>query len=332
MGTSVCRTLVTGGAGFIGSNLVDALLEQGHEVRVFDNFSTGERRNLMHVAGDIEIVEGDLRSFERALTAVRGCELVLHQGALPSVPRSVQDPLTSNETNATGTLNVLLAARETEVRRVVYASSSSCYGLTPGEVKREDMLITPVSPYGVSKYAGEAYCRSFSEVYGLETVALRYFNVFGPRQNPVSEYAAVVPNFIAAALLGEPVTIYGDGEQARDFTYIDNVVAANLAAASVDGIGGETFNIAYGRRSTINELVALVGEIAATEMDVRHAPARPGDVRVSQADVTKARERLDYVPNVDLREGLRRTYEHMRADPSLLPAIHERRRWIAQAT
>jgi nucleoside-diphosphate-sugar epimerase len=332
MGTSVCRTLVTGGAGFIGSNLVDALLEQGHEVRVFDNFSTGERRNLMHVAGDIEIVEGDLRSFERALTAVRGCELVLHQGALPSVPRSVQDPLTSNETNATGTLNVLLAARETEVRRVVYASSSSCYGLTPGEVKREDMLITPVSPYGVSKYAGEAYCRSFSEVYGLETVALRYFNVFGPRQNPVSEYAAAVPNFIAAALLGEPVTIYGDGEQARDFTYIDNVVAANLAAASVDGIGGETFNIAYGRRSTINELVALVGEIAATEMDVRHAPARPGDVRVSQADVTKARERLDYVPNVDLREGLRRTYEHMRADPSLLPAIHERRRWIAQAT
>jgi UDP-glucose 4-epimerase len=326
------RTLVTGGAGFIGSNLVDALLEQGHQVRVFDNFSTGERRNLMHVAGDIEIVEGDLRSFERALTAVRGCEVVLHQGALPSVPRSVQDPLTSNATNATGTLNVLLAARETEVRRVVYASSSSCYGLTPGTVKREDMAIAPMSPYGVSKYAGEAYCRSFSEVYGLETVALRYFNVFGPRQNPVSEYAAVVPNFIAAALLGEPATIYGDGEQARDFTYIDNVVAANLAAASVDGIGGETFNIAYGRRSTINELAELVGEIAATEMDIRHAPARPGDVRVSQADVTKARERLGYVPNVDLREGLRRTYEHMRSDPSLLPAIHERRRWIAQAT
>jgi UDP-glucose 4-epimerase len=322
---------VTGGAGFIGSNLVDALLQEGHEVRVFDNFSTGERRNLMHVAGDIEIVEGDLRSFERALTAVRGCELVLHQGALPSVPRSVQDPLTSNETNATGTLNVLLAAREMEVRRVVYASSSSCYGLTPGEVKREDMAITPMSPYGVSKYAGEAYCRSFFEVYGLETVALRYFNVFGPRQNPVSEYAAVVPNFIAAALLSEPATIYGDGEQARDFTYIDNVVAANLAAAKARGIGGETFNIAYGRRSTINELVELVGEISGTEIDVHYAPARAGDVRVSQADVTKARERLDYVPHVDLREGLRRTYEHMRADPSLLPAIHERRRWIAQA-
>ena len=213
-----------------------------------------------------------------------------------------------------------------------FNASSSCYGLTPGEVKREDMAISPMSPYGVSKYAGEAYCRSFSEVYGLETVALRYFNVFGPRQNPVSEYAAIAPNFIAAALFGEPVTIYGDGEQARDFTYIDKVVAANLAAASVDGIGGETFNIAYGRRSTINELAELVGEIAGTEMDVRHAPARPGDVRVSQADVTRARERLDYVPNVELREGLRRTFEHMQSDPALLPAIHERRRWIAQAT
>jgi nucleoside-diphosphate-sugar epimerase len=254
----------------------------------------GERRNLMHVAGDIEIVEGDLRSFERALTAVRGCELVLHQAALPSVPRSVQDPLASNATNATGTLNVLRAAREPEIRRVVYASSSSCCGLILGEVKREDMPITPMSLYSVSKYAGEAYCRSFSEVYGLATVALRCFNVFG--QSPVSEFAAVVPNFIAPALLGEP------------------------------------FNIASGRRSMINELVELVGDIAGTEMDVRHAPARPGDVRVSQADVTKARERLDYVPNVDLREGLRRTYEHMRADPSLLPAIHERRRWIAQAT
>jgi UDP-glucose 4-epimerase len=328
----MARTLVTGGAGFIGSHLVDALLERGHAVRVFDNFSTGDRRNLMHVAGDIEIVEGDLRSFERALTAVRGCELVLHEGAMPSVPRSVQDPLTSNATNATGTLNVLLAAREMDVRRVVYASSSSCYGLTPGDVKREDMPITPMSPYGVSKYAGEAYCRSFAEVYGLETVALRYFNVFGPRQNPVSEYAAVVPNFIAAALLGEQATIYGDGEQARDFTYVDNVVSANLAAANAEGIGGETFNIAYGRRSTINELVGLIGDIAGTTIDVHYAPARPGDVRISQADVTKARKRLGYDPQVDLREGLRRTYEHMRTDPSVLPAIHERRRWIAQAT
>jgi UDP-glucose 4-epimerase len=219
-----------------------------------------------------------------------------------------------------------------DVRRVVYASSSSCYGLTPGDVKREDMPITPMSPYGVSKYAGEAYCRSFAEVYGLETVALRYFNVFGPRQNPVSEYAAVVPNFIAAALLGEQATIYGDGEQARDFTYVDNVVSANLAAANAEGIGGETFNIAYGRRSTINELVGLIGDIAGTTIDVHYAPARPGDVRISQADVTKARKRLGYDPQVDLREGLRRTYEHMRTDPSVLPAIHERRRWIAQAT
>jgi nucleoside-diphosphate-sugar epimerase len=326
------RTLVTGGAGFIGSNLVDALLDQGHEVRVFDNFSTGERRNLLHVAREIEIVEGDLRSFERAITAVRGCELVYHQGALPSVPRSVQDPLTSNETNATGTLNILLAAREMGVGRVVYASSSSCYGLTPGEVKREDMPVAPMSPYGVSKYAGEAYCRSFSEVYGLETVALRYFNVFGPRQNPVSEYAAVIPNFIAAALLGEPATIYGDGGQARDFTYIDNVVAANLAAATVAGIAGEIFNIAYGRRSTINELVGAIGEITGTEIETHYAPPRAGEVRTSQADVTKAKERLGYEPQIDLREGLKRTFEYIKADRSVLPAVHERRRWIAQAT
>jgi UDP-glucose 4-epimerase len=189
-----------------------------------------------------------------------------------------------------------------------------------------------MSPYGVSKYAGEAYCRSFSEVYGLETVALRYFNVFGPRQNPVSEYAAVIPNFIAAALLGERATIYGDGEQARDFTYIDNVVAANLAAATVPGIGGETFNIAYGQRSTINELVKTIGEVAGTVIEVHYAPPRAGDVRISQADVTKARERLGYDPQVDLRDGLRRTYEYMRADQSVIPAIHERRRWIGHAT
>jgi nucleoside-diphosphate-sugar epimerase len=324
------RTLVTGGAGFIGSNLVDALLERGHDVRVLDNFSTGDRRNLMHVAGAIEIVEGDLRSFERALTAVRGCELVLHQGALPSVPRSVRDPLTSNDTNATGTLNILLAARETGVQRVVYASSSSCYGLTPGDVKQEDMPVAPLSPYGVSKYAGEAYCRSFTEVYGLETVALRYFNVFGPRQNPVSEYAAVIPNFIAAALLGEPATIYGDGEQARDFTYIDNVIAANLAAATAPGVAGEVFNIGCGRRSTINALIAAIGDIAGTEIQTRYAPARAGEVRTSQADVTKAREWLGYQPRIDIREGLGRTFEYFMHDASLLPAIDERRRWVAQ--
>lgn len=326
------RTLVTGGAGFIGSNLVDALLERGHDVRVLDNFSTGDRRNLMHVAAAIEIVEGDMRSFERAITAVRGCDLVLHQGALPSVPRSVRDPLTSNDTNATGTLNILLAAREMGVQRVVYASSSSCYGLTPGDIKREDMPVAPLSPYGVSKFSGEAYCRSFTEVYGLETVALRYFNVFGPRQNPVSEYAAVIPNFIAAALLGERATIYGDGEQARDFTYIDNVIAANLAAATVPGIAGEVFNIACGRRSTINELVAAISDIAGTEIQTRYEPARPGEVRTSQADVTKARDWLGYKPRIDLREGLARTFEYFTHDRSLLPAIDERRRWVAQLT
>ena len=227
------RVLVTGGAGFIGSHLVDALLARGDDVRVLDNFSTGDRRNLLHVAQHIEIVEGDLRSFERVLTAVQGCEVVFHQAALPSVPRSIQDPLSSSEVNVTGTLNVLLAARDAGVRRVVYASSSSVYGSTaPTEVKTEDMPVAPLSPYGVAKFAGEAYCSSFHEVYGLETVSLRYFNVFGPRQSPISEYAAVIPNFFAAAFMNERPVVYGDGEQSRDFTYVDNVVAANLAAAS----------------------------------------------------------------------------------------------------
>ena len=327
----MAKTLVTGGAGFIGSHLVDALLEAGHDVRVFDNFSTGDRRNLVEVSRDVEIVEGDLRSYERAHVATRGCDLVFHQGALPSVPRSVQDPLTSAAVNTEGTLNVLLAARDSGVRRVVYASSSSVYGMTPIEVKSEELPIQPLSPYAVAKYAGEAYCKSFTQVYGLETVALRYFNVFGARQNPVSEYAAVVPNFIAAALLGERATIHGDGEQARDFTYIDNVVAANLAAATVEGIAGEAFNIACGDRITINGLIGAIGEIAERDIPVDHTPPRAGDIKISQADIGKARELLGYDPQVDLTEGLRRTYEHFRSDPTVIPRIHERRRWIAAA-
>jgi nucleoside-diphosphate-sugar epimerase len=304
------RTLVTGGAGFIGSNLVDALLEQGHQVRVFDNFSTGERRNLMHVAGDIEIVEGDLRSFERALTAVRGCEVVLHQGALPSVPRSVQDPLTSNASNVIGTLNVLLAARDAGVRRVVFASSSSVYGAAPDLPKVETLPTLPISPYAVAKLAAEGYCRAFSQVYGLQTVALRYFNVFGPRQDPNSQYSAVIPHFINAALQGKGVTIFGDGDQSRDFTYVDNVVEANLLAMKAPDVSGRTYNIACGDRISLNELVANIGRILGRAIEPEYAPPRLGDVRHSMADISLARKELGYDVGVGFDEGLAQTIEH----------------------
>src|SRR5215207_9918077 len=222
------RVLVTGGGGFIGSHLVERLVLDGHDVRVLDNFATGRRENLIEIGDDVELVEGDIQSYERVHTAVRGCDTVLHQAALPSVPRSVQDPLTSHASNVTGTLNVLLAARDSGVRRVVFASSSSVYGANPTLPKHEELTPLPISPYAAAKLAAENYCRAFSRVYGLETVALRYFNVFGPRQDPLSQYAAVIPNFITAALQGTRPTIFGDGEQSRDFTYVENVVEANL--------------------------------------------------------------------------------------------------------
>jgi nucleoside-diphosphate-sugar epimerase len=327
----MAKCLVTGGAGFIGSHLVDALLAAGHDVRVLDNFSTGDRRNLLHLERDVEILEGELRSYERAVAAVRGCDLVFHQAALPSVPRSIVDPLTTSDVNVTGTLNVLLAARDAGVGRVVYASSSSVYGAAAGDHKREDMPATPFSPYGVSKHAGEAYCLSFHAAYKLETVCLRYFNVFGPRQNPISEYAAVVPSFIASALMAEPATIYGDGEQSRDFTYVDNVVAANLLAATVPAASGEVFNVAYGESHTINELLAALGEIAGRPIEPAHRPPRLGEVRHSAADIAKAREVLGYEPAVGFSEGLHRTHEFFVSDESLIPRIQERRRWIALA-
>jgi UDP-N-acetylglucosamine/UDP-N-acetyl-alpha-D-glucosaminouronate 4-epimerase len=325
------RVLVTGGAGFIGSHLVDALLAAGHEVRVLDNFATGDRRNLAHVRGDVEIVEGDIRSYERAHVAVRGCEIVFHQAALPSVPRSIQDPLTSNEVNVGGTLNVLLAARDAGVQRVVYASSSSVYGATPGDVKREDMPVAPLSPYGVAKYAGEAYCSSFHGTYGIETVALRYFNVFGPRQSPISEYSAVIPAFMAALLMGDAATIYGDGLQSRDFTYVGNVVDANLRAAFTPAAAGHVFNVACGNSHTLLGVLEETSIVAAREATVVHEPARVGEVRMSRADVAKARELLGYRPVIDLREGLARTYEHLSRDESLIPRIMERQRWLAVA-
>ena len=302
--------LVTGGGGFIGSNLVRGLLDRGDRVRVLDNFSSGNRRNLADVDGDVEVVEGELRSYERVHNAVRGVEVVFHLGALGSVPRSVQDPLTSSAVNVEGTLNVLLAARDEGVRRVVFASSSSIYGNSAELPLRESMSPDPISPYGVAKLAAERYCVSFSRVYhSFETVVLRYFNVFGPRQDPNSQYAAVVPLFITAIAAGQPVTVFDDGEQSRDFTYVENVVAANLLAADAEGVSGRIFNIAAGAPATVNELAETIGRLLERPVERRHLPPRPGDLRNSWADVGEAHRQLGYETTVSLEDGLRRTIE-----------------------
>lgn len=308
------QVLVTGGAGFIGSHLASRMAKLGHKVRILDNFSTGRRSNIEALEGEVEIVEGDIQSYERAHAAVRGCEIVFHQAALPSVPRSIQDPLTSNASNVTGLLNVMLAARDAGVRRVMYASSSSVYGANPGLPKSEDMTPMPISPYAVAKLAGEGYCRAFGEVYGLETVAIRYFNVFGPRQDPRSQYAAVIPNFITALLNGEQPVIYGDGEQSRDFTYVDNVVQGNVLAMEAPGVAGKAYNVACGERVTLNELFAELCDLLGSDVPSIHTDSRPGDVRHSLADVSAARRDLGYEPAVLLREGLSRTIEHLREE------------------
>ena len=301
------KALVTGGGGFIGSTLVHALLEQSASVRVLDNFSTGNRANLVNVWDEIEIVEGELRSYERVHAAMRGIDVVFHQAALPSVPRSVQDPLTTSAVNVDGTLNVLLAARDEGVRRIIFASSSSVYG-DGGELpRREEGPTNPASPYAVSKLAAERYCTSFAKIYGLETVSLRYFNVFGPAQDPRSQYAAVVPRFITAVASGRPVLIYGDGNQSRDFTYVANVVAANLLAAHVDGVAGAVINVATGSSTTVNELADLIGDVLGRPVLREFAPPRPAEVRASWASVETARELLDWEPSVDLRDGLQST-------------------------
>jgi UDP-glucose 4-epimerase len=304
------NVLVTGGAGFIGSNLVRHLVERGDDVRVLDNFSTGSRGNLEQL--DVEIVEGELRSYERVHNAVRGTEIVFHLGALGSVPRSVQDPLTSNAVNVEGTLNAMLAARDEGVRRVVFSSSSSVYGSKRELPVNESLATDPISPYGVAKLAAERFCVSFSRVYeSLETVVLRYFNVFGPRQSPLSQYAAMVPLFITAIAAGEPVTIFGDGEQSRDFTYVANVIDATVRAAGADGANGRIFNIAAGSPASVNAVADAIGRILGKPVERCFAPPRPGEIRDSWADVTAAKETLGYRPTVDLEEGLRHTIEHL---------------------
>ncbi|MFQ5457486.1 MAG: SDR family oxidoreductase [Myxococcota bacterium] len=308
------RALVTGGGGFIGSHIVTRLLALGHEVRVFDDFSTGRRENLAEAAGRIDLREADVRDLDALRSAMEGVDRVFHQAALPSVSRSVEDPLGTNAVNVQGTLHVLVAARDAGVGRVIYAASSSAYGDTPTLPKVETMPPSPLSPYALQKYAGEQYCVMFSRLYELEAVALRYFNVFGPRQDPTSFYSAVIPKFITQLAGGEKPTVHGDGEQSRDFTYIDNVVDANLLAAERDKAAGEVINVACGSRISLNTLLDELRAILGVDTAAEHGPPRPGDVRHSLADISKAGRILGYAPGVDLREGLARTAAFFRPD------------------
>jgi UDP-N-acetylglucosamine/UDP-N-acetylgalactosamine 4-epimerase len=298
--------LVTGGAGFIGSHIVEELLQRGQRVRVLDNFSTGKRENLVTLLERIELIEGDIRSYHIVREAVQGVDYILHQGALPSVPRSINDPITTNEVNVGGTLNILDAARDAGVKRVVYASSSSVYGANKALPKQEEMMPQPISPYAVAKLTGEKYCHVFSRTYGLETVALRYFNVFGPRQDPESAYAAFIPKFIVGMMEGQPLVIDGDGSQSRDFTYVSNVVRGNLLALEAEGVGGEMFNMACGSSMILNEIVEHLRRLLGCKGEISYGPPRAGDVPMSLADIGQARERLGYEPEESVEEGLER--------------------------
>jgi nucleoside-diphosphate-sugar epimerase len=304
--------LVTGGAGFIGSNIVRRLSAEGEKVRVLDDFSTGKKENLLGLT-EIEVIAGSLLDDQKVKQAVHNVKYVLHQGAIPSVPRSIDDPVRSNEANVTGMLKLLMAAREAGVKRVVFAASSSAYGDTEVLPKAEKMQGEPLSPYAVSKYAGELYARVFAGIYGLQAVSLRYFNIFGPYQDPASEYAAVIPKFIRAMLAGEAPTIYGDGEQSRDFTYIDNAVEANLLACKSEEVGmGEVINIACGERYSLNQLVTALNSILGSSIKPEYTDAKPGDVKHSLADIERAKELLGYEVRVDFKEGLERTVEWFR--------------------
>ena len=308
--------LVTGAAGFIGSNIVEELVARGANVRALDNLSTGKLSNLAPFMDRIDFIEGDLNDSALLSRIVRGVDYILHQGALPSVPRSISDPLQSHESNATGTLRLLIAARDGGVKRVVYASSSSVYGNSPTLPKREDMPTQPLSPYAVNKLAAEEYCRVFTRVYGLSAVALRYFNVFGPRQDPNSQYAAVIPAFISSVLGGEQPTIYGDGTQTRDFTYVKNVVLANLLACETDAADGEAVNIACSERTSLLDLIGEINGILGTDVQPRFQAARTGDVKHSLADISKATRLLGYVPAVSFRKGLATTVRSLQAGAS----------------
>jgi nucleoside-diphosphate-sugar epimerase len=307
--------LVTGGAGFIGSHLAEVLTRRGQRVRVVDSLITGKRRNLDHLPG-VEFLEGDLADPDVAVRAVEGVDYVLHQAAIPSVPRSVKDPVTSNRANIDASLNVLVAARDAGVKRLVYAGSSSAYGNTPTLPKHEEMPANPLSPYALQKLVAEQYCQMFTRLYGLETVTIRYFNVFGPRQDPGSPYSGVISLFSTALLEGRQPVIYGDGEQTRDFTYVANVVDGVLRACEAPDASGEVINVATGGRVSLNELLNTMNRIVGTNIEAIYRAPREGDVRDSQADISKARRLLGYTPSVGLEDGLRRTLEWCRTPAS----------------
>ena len=311
---SGARYLVTGGAGFIGSHLVEEIVTGGGEVVVLDDFSTGKRENLEPFGERVEVIEGCLTDLDTCRRACEGVNYVFHQAALPSVQRSVEDPLSTHAVDATGTLNVLVSARDAGARRLVYAGSSSAYGNTPVLPKEEGMATSPMSPYAVAKLAGEHYCRVFADVMGLETVVLRYFNIFGPRQDPHSQYSAVIPLFITHALQGNSPTIHGDGEQTRDFTYVGNAIHANFLACHkpAEQAAGKVFNVGCGSRISINQLWTEVQQVTGARVDAVHGPARPGDVRDSLADLTRIESDLGYRPAVSLADGLRRTCDSLR--------------------
>jgi UDP-glucose 4-epimerase len=303
------RYLVTGGAGFIGSNTVDELVRRGHSVVVLDDFSAGKEENLAEVRTKITLIKGSITDLEIVRRAVQEADYVLHLAARTSVPRSVKDPLETNRINVDGTVNVLLAARDAKVKRFVYAASSSAYGETPALPKCETMQPAPISPYGVSKWVGELYAQVFGHVYGLENVSLRYFNVFGPRQDPGSPYSGVLSRFITAFLEDAQPVVYGDGEQSRDFTYVENVVQANLLACEAANASGKVFNVGTGARFTLNQTLRLLEDISGKRIPAKHDPPREGDIRDSQADIALGREILGYNPGIGFEEGLRRTYE-----------------------
>src|SRR5262245_35990177 len=304
--------VVTGGGGFIGSHIVEELLRRNEPVRVIDNFSTGKREHLKPFKGRAEIIEADLAETKDLAALIRGADYVIHQAAIPSVPKSIIDPAKSHHANVDATLRLLIACREAGVKRVVYASSSSLYGDSPTLPKHEGMMPNPLSPYGAQKLFGEMYCQVFTRAYGLETVSLRYFNVFGPRQDATSQYSGVLALFIPAVLQDRRPKIYGDGLQSRDFTYVQNVAEANLLACTAPGVGGQVFNIACGDRITLNSMLQQINKITGKDIAPIYAEPRHGDIKHSQAEVTRAREHLGYEPTVTFEEGLRRTIDWYR--------------------